>query len=81
VKVGDMVRETYIDHFHDGKAHRHKDHWPWALGVVVEIDPLRAGRPGQREADSQTVEIVILLSTGLRTFADPKRWEVISESR
>ena len=73
MKVGDMVRETYIDH-------HHKDHWPWVMGVVVEIDPLRADRRGQRETDPQTVEIVILLFTGLRTFADPRRWEVISES-
>ena len=71
MKVGDMVREKYIDHHFKDEG--------GALGVVVQIDPLRVG-PHWIERDAQTVEIVVLLSSGLRTFVDPKRWEVISES-
>ena len=71
MKVGDMVREKYIDHHFKDEG--------GALGVVVEIDPLRAGYRGQRWREP-TVEIVVLLSSGQRTFEDPKRWEVISES-
>ena len=70
MKVGDMVRETFIDHHFKDEG--------CALGVVVEIDPLKRGEVGT--AGDTCVEIVILLTTGLRTFADPRRWEVISES-
>jgi hypothetical protein len=67
MKVGDLVRE-WIDRRLDART-----------GIVIAIDPLRRGKVGT--AGDTCVEIVILLMNGLQTYADPRRWEVISESR
>ena len=66
MKVGDLVKEwTGV--------------MSWRTGIVIAIDPLRRGKVGT--AGDTCVEVVILLNSGLQTYADPRRWEVISESR
>ena len=66
MKVGDLVKE-----------------WTGFMscrtGIVIAIDPLRRGKVGT--AGDTCVEVVILLNSGLQTYADPRRWEVISEGR
>ena len=66
MKVGDLVKEWV-----GGGRFR--------TGIVMAIDPLRRGKVGT--AGDTCVEIVILLNSGLQTYADPRRWEVISEGR
>ena len=66
MKVGDLVKEGGW-------------HAPGPAGIVIAIDPLRRGKVGT--AGDTCVEIVILLMNGLQTYADPRRWEVISEGR
>jgi len=74
MKVGDLVREQHITYAGWTETSDLR------IGIVVEIDPLRRWMN-----DSSTGvacnEVVILLTTGSRTYADPKRWEVINESR
>ena len=64
MKVGDLVREWV-----GGGRCR--------TGIVTAIDPLQRGEVGT--PGNTCVEIVILLMNGLHTYADPRRWEVISE--
>jgi hypothetical protein len=66
MKVGDMVREAY------GHA---DDKY---VGIIVEH---RTGTRGRGVSLAHHDEIVILLTSGRRVYVDPKRWEVISESR
>ena len=66
MRVGDLVREWV-----GGNTCR--------TGIVVAIDPLRYEKViGPPTGDAQN-EVVIWLTTGLQTYADPRRWEVISE--
>ena len=73
MKVGDLVREQHITYAGWTETSDLR------IGIVVEIDPLR-----RWVNDSSTGvacnEAVILLTTGSRTYVDPKRWEVINES-
>ena len=66
MKVGDLVREWV-----GGNTCR--------TGIVVAVDPLHGDKVGP--AADACNEVVILLTDGLQTYADPKRWEVISEGR
>jgi len=78
MKVGDLVREQHITYAGWTETSDLR------IGIVVEIDPLREHRRRWMNDSSTGVacnEAVILLTTGSRTYADPKRWEVINESR
>ena len=78
MKVGDLVRGQHITYAGWTETSDLR------IGIVVEIDPLREHRRRWMNDSSTRVacnEVVILLTTGSRTYADPKRWEVINESR
>ncbi len=78
MKVGDLVREQHITYAGWTETSDLR------IGIVVEIDPLREHRRRWMNDSSTGVtcnEVVILLTTGSRTYVDPKRWEVINESR
>ena len=73
MKVGDLVREQHITYAGWTETSDLR------IGIVVEIDPLRRWM-NDSSAGVACNEAVILLTTGSRTYVDPKRWEVINES-
>ena len=73
MRVGDLVKEWVGGSTWEVPASRSR------TGIVIAVDPLRRGKVGT--AGDTCVEVVILLNSGLQTYADPRRWEVISEGR